>query len=79
MAYEIDKKIIEATTKCDAHFKCLDIGDCPKNKCKPVTEINSCIVVESKTDEPCYYHLPHKTGYLCACPTRVAIYKKYNI
>lgn len=79
MSYKIDKEIIKKTTKCEGNFKCLETGECPKNKCKPVGSFNGHLWVKSKENIFCGYHLNFGRGEICNCPTRNELYRKYKI
>ncbi len=79
MPYQIDKKVIEKTTKCEGDFICLKTGICPKNKCKPTGAFDGHLFVETKATIPCGYHIPFGGAHICKCPTRNELYKRHKI
>jgi hypothetical protein len=73
---EIDKAIIEKTTKCIKHFACL------KNKQHECCEIFMCLnneicMIREAKSQVCKYK---ESGFteVCTCPVRVEIYNKYK-
>jgi hypothetical protein len=75
---EIDKKILEKTTKCHMQFACLN------NKKHVCCEINCCVngeicFINSKDKEPCPYKEGLGINEKCTCPVRIAIHNKSNL
>lgn len=78
--FYIDKKIVNMTHKCNKNNSCMING----HLCSAVCEVEAkndmkCIILECKTNEKCSYKIQsedHK--YICTCPVRYEIFKKYN-
>ena len=76
---EIDKKIIQRTTKCELEF-CSLSGE-RGYICKPKSLITfNFLEVNPKFDIiDCGYRLSFGDTYFCHCPIRNELYSKYNI
>ncbi len=75
MAFKISKEIIDKT-KCESGFICLTGQGCPRCKVE-FTAGTSCIMVEPKDD--CHYAKSFGVAsFICICPTRNEIYRKYG-
>ena len=74
----IDSKIIEETTKCRFNFQCLDEGGKPQCEVENFIAKNI-IFVKRPSGLKCGYNLRYRSSYMCKCPTRVALYRKYKI
>lgn len=78
MVYEIDKEILNRTTKCEHKLVCLTDGNCPN--CDVECRIGgNCVFVKLKEGRSCFYVIPHDGRYICSCPTRCALYEKYEV
>ena len=76
MALKISQEIIDQTTECDKDFSCL------VNNSEPSCKISACIknahFIE-KLDRLCPYYIEYGHQYLCTCPVRKEIHRKYGI
>jgi hypothetical protein len=77
--YKIKSDILTASDKCSHHYSCLFRY---KEYCKIdkfVTGDGDIIFIKpSKTDD-CTYMMPFGfSSFICNCPTRAAIYRKYG-
>ncbi len=78
MAFQIDEEILRQTTECQHNFKCLDTGDCPG--CEAESKIgDGHVFVKMNENQICPYKMSFGPAYICSCPTRCEIYRKYNI
>jgi hypothetical protein len=77
MDIQIGQDVIEKTTECDKNFSCL-CGD-KKDFCEIENPAESVFFVEKPKKDTCQYRQPLARFYLCTCPTRQEIYKRYNI
>ena len=80
MAYTVAPEIIAKTIWCKKEFSCLQEGSCENcAKCGIVGEnaINA-LFLRSRESSGCPYYFDFESGYVCTCPTRYAIYKRYG-
>jgi len=78
MDIKIANSVINKTTKCERDFKCLT-GD-TSCMCEVVEGSKLATVkIKSKPNPSCLYSLSIDTLHYCLCPTRNAIYKKYQL
>ena len=75
---EIDKAILEQTTKCEKNFKCLDN---PKDICCKVEEVieNKLAFTACLSYMSCSYKSTFGYSDVCNCPTRIEIFRKYGL
>jgi hypothetical protein len=74
---EIDQKILTKATSCSKGFACLN-GDNTVN-CKIQYCINRQIhFIESSGTKTCNYKMHFGESFICICPVRKEIYKKYR-
>jgi hypothetical protein len=78
MAYQISDKTKKQTTKCLSSFHCLDDEKIDICSVKWNLDGNGCFL---KTVPPngCPYKLQFGSSYMCKCPTRHELFKKYKI
>jgi hypothetical protein len=78
MAYFIDNKILEQTTKCPYSFQCLN--DDIESICSVqwILKENGCFLKTVKPDS-CPYKVKISSSYMCNCPTRHELFVKYRI
>ena len=78
MNIQISQDVIEKTTECDKNFSCL--SDDQKSLCEIDSHpTESSFFIEKPKNEICNYRQPFARFYLCTCPTRQEIYKRYDI
>jgi hypothetical protein len=73
---EILKEILDKTVHCDKDF------DCIKNN-NICCNVESCVsnevhFVECREKNSCSYKMTFGHSYICNCPTRKEIYRKYG-
>ena len=75
---EIDEDIKKSTTKCEKNFTCL--SDKNHKLCNVINTVGGKILCcYCFGRQPCNYRVPHGfTSYLCSCPIRKEIYRKYK-
>lgn len=78
MQLEIDQKILDKTTKCSENFNCLTDDNHHCRNTKVETSIDSKLIFVSCDKIFCAYKVHFGDTFICNCPTRLAIYKKYN-
>jgi len=80
MAFKINKKIIKIT-KCLYKFKCLHGKVCSgcKNVLGPLGEDRIFVKPSKGKSQDCSYTIPYGKSYVCRCPTRVEIFRKYGV
>ena len=77
MKYNISEETLIKTTKCSHNFKCLRDDDF--QVCKPADYVSDRVLfVDAKSNIPCSYKLPFADSFVCQCPVRVEIYRKYE-
>ena len=77
MNFEIDKETLHRTTDCAKDFDCLNNNN--HDYCKVLECVNTVHFVKCSMDNRCYYRLPFSKEFICTCPTRKEIFKKYKI
>jgi hypothetical protein len=78
IALNISDKTQNQTTKCIFNFQCLN------EETRDVCKIDRCLVGNScflETVKPiaCPYKMIFGYSYMCCCPTRAELYKRYRI
>lgn len=77
MEIRIDNKVLEQVTKCNRQFACL--FDSSHVLCEVTYFVGDRVLfVECATDGLCAYQMPFGSGYLCCCPARKEIYRRYR-
>jgi hypothetical protein len=75
---EIDEATLKSTTRCERNFSCLSSND--RTVCPPEHLIqNDVLFVKSGQTKMCPYLVHFGFGYVCSCPVRKGIYKRYRI
>jgi hypothetical protein len=78
MDIKVDESTIKSTTECEKGFACLN-GD--KNLiCKVEFSVRDKTVVFVKclNTEPCSYQMSFGYSFVCNCPVRKEIFKRYK-
>lgn len=79
MNLDINKHIINKTTKCMYDFSCLS----GKKECLCAIENNrpagNICFVNPENNHYCDYKIPFGYSYICTCPTRKEIHNRYHI
>jgi len=78
MILEIDQEILQKTTNCEKNFSCLSNKNHIPCKVKSIIN-NKVIFVECLNRDYCKYIQNYGNSYICLCPTRIEIFKKYGI
>lgn len=77
MDIEIDEDVKKSTTKCEKDFKCL--VDNTYELCKVTESVrDNVLFIKCEEDNYCIYRMDFGNSYICNCPTRKEIYKKYK-
>lgn len=79
MPFQIDEAILRRTTKCQRNFVCLTEEGCPGCEFDgPISDTLN-FVIPKKTNIECPYKLLFGfDSYVCQCPTRNELYRKYK-
>ncbi len=80
MKFNIATQVLKETTRCPNNFSCLlngQTGD-PVECEVQWAGAKDVLFVKSKKLLACPYRFVFGEGYICTCPTRYAIYKKYK-
>ncbi len=78
MQMQVDKPVLSATTKCEKGFFCLSgKADCT---CRPAYASKyPFIEIKPTCIGPCSYLFRYGELTYCLCPTRNAIYQRYQV
>ncbi len=80
MKFEISSDTIKRTTKCSDNFSCLSgKKDClceVENDCE---SNSSAVFVQPQEKKGCNYKMDFGYGWICNCPTRKTLNRKYSI
>jgi len=80
MRYQIDSDTLNKTTKCKNGFSCLqDKKDCLCEIKKGFKIDGSIMIINPLNNNHCDYMKPLGESWICNCPTREAIYRKYKM
>jgi hypothetical protein len=75
---EIDQAILSSTTRCRRGFSCLSAVS--RSICPPEQFIQDDVLfVKSARTKMCPYLVHFGLGFVCSCPVRKGIYKRYRI
>ena len=79
VSMEIDDEVIKCTTECGKDMPCLSDKD--YHLCKVVRATSGDVIfIECLEDSLCNYRMPFGfSSFICNCPTRKEIYKKYGV
>jgi len=77
MDIKISKPIREQTTRCSKDFSCL--SDDTRNLCEIVHANGENVLFINQNPKSCSYKIPFGSSYICTCPTRYELYKKYGL
>ena len=79
VSMEIDEDVKKCTIKCNKDMSCL--SDKGNNLCKVVRSTSGDIIfIECMEYSPCNYKMSFGfSSFICNCPTRKEIYKKYGV
>ncbi len=80
MNFDIDENILKETTQCEYDFSCLTGGKGCFCEVEDYVE-DKVLFVEFKVlpGRKCHYMFPFGSSFMCTCPTRKEIYRKYSI
>ncbi len=75
---DIDEAILKSASKCERGFSCLSGHD--RAICPPENLIqNDVLFVKSAQTKTCPYLVHFGFGFVCSCPVRKRIYKRYRV
>jgi hypothetical protein len=78
MEIQISDDVIEQTTRCEREFACLSggVGDL----CRIEDRISgSAAFVDCLDDRQCKYRYQFGCAWICTCPVRIVIHRRYNV
>ena len=83
MELKVSDEVIEKTTECSSNYYCLENNNslkCSANKsmCKVESAINNILFVDWDHKD-CHYKVGFGNSFMCMCPVRKEIYKRYNM
>jgi len=78
MEIEIPGVVLKNTNRCKKNFSCLS---CEKKDLCEVQEFvgGEVLFIRSKDDQFCDYMMPFGNRFICGCPTRKEIFRRYKI
>lgn len=74
---KISQEIIDRTTRCDRDYSCL--SESTRDLCEVTHANGENVLFIERNPRPCPYKIPFGSSYICTCPTRHELYKKYHI
>jgi len=78
MNIRISEEVLKKTTECKKNFSCL--SDKKRDWCEAESSPGyDTLFVKVKRGNSCKYLIPYVDSFLCICPTRNEIYKRYGI
>jgi hypothetical protein len=79
MEIEISDDILQRTTRCRQDFSCL-FGQ-TSHLCKVKSAVGHTVLFIEKPvdDKRCDYQIPFGYDFICVCPVRNEIYRRYKI
>jgi hypothetical protein len=78
MSYTISEETLKKTTKCDKDMKCLNNDKYPECEIDWIITDNSAFL-KTKGSISCPYMTLFGRRFVCQCPTRLELYKEYEI
>lgn len=79
MKYKVDQDILDQTTDCLNYFTCLfGKADCLCEVDMDIECSEGIFCVKPLKKDACTYKMPLEFSWVCSCPTRIAIYRKYK-
>jgi len=76
----IEKKILGNTKKCHREYGCLKMNSDGYCKATGIQTLkNPVCFVDYSLNKSCKYVMNFGNGYICNCPVRNEIYRKYKI
>lgn len=79
MGFEVDEEILKETTKCKEGFVCL--ASEVHGLCKVASSAagGKVLFVCAEKKTRCPYCVPFGNSFVCNCPTRIELYKRYEV
>ena len=77
MSITVDKHTIKSTTECNKDLACLHGDEHPLCKVK-LSVRDETVFVKCLNTEHCYYKMAFGYLFVCSCPVRNDIYKRYQ-
>jgi hypothetical protein len=75
---EVPPEILAQTTRCEKGFCCLSQMRVELCKVEYYAEYGV-LLIRCATPKPCPYKMPYGHAWICTCPTRLAIFKRYHV
>jgi len=80
MPFEIDEDVKNNTTKCEKNNACISDKDYKLCKVVRSTDKDKIIFIECMEKNPCTYKMSFGfSSFICNCPMRKEIYRKYKL
>jgi hypothetical protein len=81
MNYEIDTHVLNMTTDCSDYFSCLSGEDTCLCEVEKIIGSNGGLlyIKHNSNIKSCKYELFYGDSFICNCPTRREMYRKYNV
>ena len=77
MDIQINEDILKKTISCEKNFSCLSDQ---KDLCEMKSQIVRVVYfIKHPKNKRCSYSLSFGNDYICNCPTRQEIYKRYRV
>lgn len=77
MNLEVSEDALRKTDRCPYGMKCLK-DDRPECEVERLVVGNG-VFVRSKEFNVCAYRISHARSYVCVCPVRIELFKRYKI
>ncbi|MBF0594244.1 MAG: hypothetical protein HQL22_04685 [Candidatus Omnitrophica bacterium] len=78
MSFKVDELTRSRTTRCRHDSKCLEVEGCPGCDVTEAVSEGLIFVKPRPANMDCPYILSYASYYICRCPTRCEIYRKYK-
>lgn len=80
MRFSVPDEVVRETTRCPRHFSCLAAEEDEGGDVCEVRHADGKNVLFLRADEPttCPYRVLFGYSHICSCPTRFAIFQKYQ-
>jgi hypothetical protein len=81
MTYDVDRHVLDLTTECADHFSCLSGEDTCLCEVEKIigTDGGLLYIKHNSNIRSCRYELFYGDSFICNCPTRKEIYRKYDV
>lgn len=77
MLFQIDPDTVKRTSKCGCEFECLSKNIAPQCKVECCFKEDYAFLKDCRNNA-CTYLIPYGASFICSCPIRCEIYRKYG-